>query len=613
MYKKRLFQFSSVNLEIKSLIFALMIGRFKNTLLQFSIWRIKNIPERNFILLLSFLVGAVSGLAAVVLKNAIHYSIIFVEKLIMHGGYYLFFPVVGIVLCYLFVKYVVKDNISHGVTRVLYSISKQNSLLKPHNTWTSMVASTITISMGGSVGAEAPVVLTGSAIGSNLGRFFKLNYRQITLMVGCGAAGAIAGIFKAPLAGMLFTIEVLMIDLTMASLVPLMISSVTATTIAYFLMGDQVLLTFKLDHAFMVENLGYYIILGIFCGFVSVYFTKMTMFIEKFFKRLAKPSSKIILGGILLTLLIFLFPSLWGEGYNTVSTILHGSGGKIFNYSLFSDVSSNSLMFLGLLFFLMIAKVIAMAATNGAGGAGGIFAPSLMMGSVAGFFLVHALNYFFKLGLPESNFSLAGMAGVMAGVMHAPMTGIFLIAEITGGYDLIIPLIVTATISYLTIMIFEPHSIYTKRLAERGELLTHHKDKNILILLDTTKLVETEFVELKEEYSLRDFVKMVPQSKRNIFPVVDDQNKLTGVVVMENIRSIIFNTEMYDTTFVRDFMIVPPDFVEIGESMESVMKKFNKTKVWNLPVVEKGEYRGFLSKSKIFNEYREMLIGFSDE
>jgi len=613
LYKKRLFQFSSVNLEIKSLIFALMIGRFKNTLLQFSIWRIKNIPERNFILLLSFLVGAVSGLAAVVLKNAIHYSIIFVEKLIMHGGYYLFFPVVGIVLCYLFVKYVVKDNISHGVTRVLYSISKQNSLLKPHNTWTSMVASTITISMGGSVGAEAPVVLTGSAIGSNLGRFFKLNYRQITLMVGCGAAGAIAGIFKAPLAGMLFTIEVLMIDLTMASLVPLMISSVTATTIAYFLMGDQVLLTFKLDHAFMVENLGYYIILGIFCGFVSVYFTKMTMFIEKFFKRLAKPSSKIILGGILLTLLIFLFPSLWGEGYNTVSTILHGSGGKIFNYSLFSDVSSNSLMFLGLLFFLMIAKVIAMAATNGAGGAGGIFAPSLMMGSVAGFFLVHALNYFFKLGLPESNFSLAGMAGVMAGVMHAPMTGIFLIAEITGGYDLIIPLIVTATISYLTIMIFEPHSIYTKRLAERGELLTHHKDKNILILLDTTKLVETEFVELKEEYSLRDFVKMVPQSKRNIFPVVDDQNKLTGVVVMENIRSIIFNTEMYDTTFVRDFMIVPPDFVEIGESMESVMKKFNKTKVWNLPVVEKGEYRGFLSKSKIFNEYREMLIGFSDE
>jgi chloride channel protein, CIC family len=590
-----------------------MIGRFKNALLRFSIWRIKNISERNFVLLLSLLVGTVSGLAAVILKNAIHYSIIFVEKLIMYGGYYLVFPVIGIVLCYLFVKYIVKDNISHGVTRVLYSISKQNSLLKPHNTWTSMLASTITISMGGSVGAEAPVVLTGSAIGSNLGRFFKLNYRQITLMVGCGAAGAIAGIFKAPLAGMLFTIEVLMIDLTMASLVPLMIASVTATTITYFLMGDQVLLTFKLDHAFMVENLGYYIILGIFCGFVSVYFTKMTLFIEKLFKRLAKPSSRIIIGGILLTLLIFLFPSLWGEGYNSVSTILHGSGGKIFNYSIFSEVSSKSLMFLGLLFFLMIAKVIAMAATNGAGGTGGIFAPSLMMGSIAGFFLVHALNYFFKLGLPESNFSLAGMAGVMAGVMHAPMTGIFLIAEITGGYDLIIPLIVTATISYLTIMIFEPHSIYTKRLAERGELLTHHKDKNILILLDTSKLVETEFVILKEEYSLRDFVKVVPQSTRNIFPVVDHMNKLTGVVVMENIRSIIFNTEMYDNTFVRDFMIIPPDYVEMGENMESVMKKFNKTKVWNLPVVEKGEYRGFLSKSKIFNEYREMLIGFSDE
>jgi chloride channel protein, CIC family len=590
-----------------------MVEKFQNALRRFNIWRIRNVSERNFLLMLSVLVGLVSGLAAVILKNAIHYSIIFIEKLIMNGGYYLIFPVVGIVLCYLFVKYVVKDNISHGITRVLYSISKQNSLLKPHNTWTSMVASTITISMGGSVGAEAPVVLTGSAIGSNLGRIFKLNYRQITLMVGCGAAGAIAGIFKAPLAGMLFTIEVLMIDLTMASLIPLMISSVTATTITYFLMGNKVLLSFKLDHAFMIENIGYYIILGIFCGIVSVYFTKMTLLIEKFFRRLAKPSTKIILGGILLTFLLYLFPSLWGEGYNSVITILHGAGGKLFQYSIFNDVSSKSTLFLGLLFLLLIAKVFAMAATNGAGGVGGIFAPSLMMGSIAGFLMVHSFNHFFKLGLPESNFSLAGMSGVMAGVMHAPMTAIFLIAEITGGYNLIIPLILTATISYITIMIFEPHSIYTKRLAERGELITHHKDKNILIMLDLQKLIETEFVELEEDYSLRDFVKVVPQSTRNIFPVVDHQNKLTGVVVMENIRSIIFNTEMYDTTFVRDFMIIPPDYVEIGESMESVMKKFNKTKAWNLPVVEKGEYRGFLSKSKIFNEYRDMLIGFSDE
>jgi CIC family chloride channel protein len=591
-----------------------MIEMLQINLRKFNIWRIRNITERNFILILSLIVGIVTGLAAVILKNAIHYSIDMVDWLILNWGVvFVVFPFGGILLCYLFVRYVIKDNISHGITRVLFSISKQNSLLKPHNTWSSMVASTITISCGGSVGAEAPVVLTGSAIGSNLARFFKLNYRQITLMVGCGAAGAIAGIFKAPLAGMLFTIEVLMLDLTMASLVPLMISSVTATTISYFLMGNNVMFSFKIDHPFMLQNIGYYVILGIFCGFVSVYFTRMTLYIENIFKKINKPANKILLGGFVLSVLILLFPSLWGEGYNSINTILYGEGAKLFKYSLFNDVSPNTMLFLGLLLILLFTKVFAMAATNGAGGVGGIFAPSLMMGSIAGFFLVRSLNLTLNLGLPESNFSLAGMAGVMAGIMHAPMTAIFLIAEVTGGYNLIIPLIFTATTSYLTIMIFEPHSIYTKRLAERGELLTHDKDKNVLLLLDLNALIETEFEVLYEDQSLRDFVKIVPRSKRNIFPVIDSNNKLTGVVIMENIRSIIFNTEMYDQTFVRDFMIVPPEYVEIGENMESVMKKFNKTKAWNLPVVEKGEYRGFLSKSKIFSEYRDMLVHFSEE
>jgi CIC family chloride channel protein len=591
-----------------------MSEKVNNLLRRFNIWRTRNIPERNFILILSFIIGIISGLAAVILKNAIHISIELVDKIILNWGVvFIVFPFGGILLCFLFVKYVIKDDISHGITRVLFSISRQNSILKPHNTWSSMVGSTITISCGGSVGAEAPIVLTGSAIGSNLARFFKLNYRQITLMVACGAAGAIAGIFKAPLAGLLFTIEVLMIDLTMASLVPLMISSVTATVISYFLMGNNVMFSFKLDHAFMIENIGFYIILGIFCGLVSAYFTRMTLYIEKLFKKINKPLNRILIGGFILSALILLFPSLWGEGYNSIDTILFGDGVKLFKYSLFNDVSPNSLLFLGLLVALLFTKVIAMAATNGAGGVGGIFAPSLMMGSIAGFFMVRSFNHFFNLGLPESNFSLAGMSGVMAGVMHAPMTAIFLIAEVTGGYDLIIPLIVTATISYITIMLFEPHSIYTKRLAERGELITHHKDKNVLQLLHLDQLIETEFVVVKEGYSLRDFVKVVPQSKRNIFPVVDDDNKLCGVVIMENIRSIIFNTEMYDSTFVSDFMIAPPALVEIGENMESVMRKFNKTKSWNLPVVQNGEYRGFLSKSKIFNEYRDMLIGFSEE
>jgi CIC family chloride channel protein len=590
------------------------MAKKQQLLRRFNIWRVRKISERSFILILSLVVGILSGLAAVLLKNAIHYSIELVDRLNVSGGYYyLAFPIIGIGLSYLFVKYVVKDNISHGVTRVLYAISKRSGKIRPHNTWTSMLGSTITISLGGSVGAEAPVVLTGSAIGSNLARIFKLNYRQIILMIGCGAAGAIAGIFKAPLTGLLFTIEVLMLDLTMASLIPLMISAVSATTIAYFFMGEAVLLSFGPDKIFTVENIGFYIILGVFCGFISVYFTRMTMRIENLFNGLKSPFSKILLGGAVLTLLVFLFPSLWGEGYNSVRTILNGNGDNLFRYSLFKNVSPDGIWFLVLLLCVLAFKVVAMASTNGAGGVGGVFAPSLLMGSVAGFFLAHALNHFFTLSLPESHFSLAGMSGVMAGVMHAPLTAIFLIAEITGGYDLIMPLIVTATISYITIMLFEPHSIYTKRLAQRGELLTHHKDKNVLIMLDMQKLIETEFVVVKEDWSLRDFVKEVPRSKRNIFPVIDNDNILVGIVIMENIRPFIFNTEMYDNTFVREFMESPPAYIEMDENMESVMKKFNKTKAWNLPVVEKGLYKGFLSKSKIFNEYREMLLHFSEE
>ena len=592
-----------------------MVLNVRNIFRRFNIWRVKHIPEKSFVLLLSFVVGAVSGLAAVILKNLIHYSIELLENNFFSKGTYLYlvFPVIGITLTYLFVKYVVKDNIGHGVTRVLYSISRSNSFLKAHNTWTSMIASTVTISFGGSVGAEAPVVLTGSAIGSNLARLFRLNYRQITLMLGCGAAGAIAGIFKAPLAGLLFTLEVLMLDLTMASLIPLMIAAVTATTVAYFLMGDTVLFAFNLDHAFTVENIGYYILLGLFCGFISVYFTRMTLRVENIFKRFKSQSVKIIVGGSVLTLLIFLFPALWGEGYNYINAILHGNGTAVFQNSFLSNVPPNSVWFIFMLLLILFVKVIAMAATNGAGGVGGIFAPSLLVGSFAGYFLVYSLNYFFKLTLPESNFALAGMSGVMAGVMHAPMTAIFLIAEVTGGYDLFLPLIITATISYLTIMIFEPHSIYTKRLAERGELLTHHKDKNVLIMLNTEKLIEKEFIAIKEDFTLRDFVKRVPESKRNIFPVLDNDDRLVGVVLMENVRPVIFNRELYDTTLITDFMIAPPAIVDLNESMESVMKKFNSTKAWNLPVTQNGKYIGFLSKSKIFNEYRDMLIHFSDE
>lgn len=586
-----------------------------NILRRFNIWRIKHVPERTFVLFLSIVVGLVSGLAAVLLKNLIHYSIeLLDDKFMSRGAYlYLIFPVVGIAISYLFVKYIVKDNIGHGVTRVLYSMSKRNSLIKPHNTWTSMIASTITISCGGSVGAEAPVVLTGSAIGSNLARLFKLNYRQITLMVGCGAAGAIAGIFKAPLAGLLFTLEVLMLDLTMASLIPLMISAVTATSVAYFFMGNAVLFTFSLNQTFTLENIGFYIVLGIFCGLISLYFTRTTLKIEEIFSRIKQPGLKIVIGALALTSLIIMFPALWGEGYYYINNILHDGGVSIFQNSLFTNIDQNSLLFLVLIFMVLILKVVAMAATNGAGGVGGIFAPSLLVGSFLGFFTSRTFNHFFTVGLPENNFVLAGMAGVMAGVMHAPMTAIFLIAEITGGYDLFLPLIVTATISFITIRLFEPHSIYTTRLAKRGELITHHKDKNVLIMLDLEKLIEKEFIPLKEDFTLRDFVKKVPESKRNIFPVLSDDDNLIGILLMESVRPIIFNRDLYDTSYVREFMINPPAIVDIHENMESVMKKFNQTKAWNLPVTNNGKYVGFLSKSKIFNEYREMLIHFSDD
>lgn len=588
---------------------------FNQLLRRLVLWRQRRIPEKRFIIFLSFIVGIVSGLAAVTLKNAIHISIEILEKQFQHGNgyYFLVMPFIGIVLTYLFVKYIIKDDISHGVTRVLYAISKRNSFLKVHNTWSSMVASTLTISFGGSVGAEAPVVLTGASIGSNLARFFKLNYRSITLMLGCGAAGAIAGIFKAPLAGMLFVLEVLMLDLTMASMIPLLISAMTATFIAYFLMGDSVLLSFELSREFTVENVGYYIILGVFCGFIALYFTRMSFRMEGFFKRFTKPTMRILSGALILTSLVIVFPILWGEGYNTVGHILNGEGGTLFQHTFWNVVDPNSFWYLLILAAVLFAKVVAMASTNGSGGVGGIFAPSLLMGSISGYFVVHALNLFFSLGLPESNFALAGMAGVMAAVMHAPMMAIFLIAEITGGYDLILPLILTSTIAYMTIILFEPHSLYTKRLAQRGELMTHHKDKNVLMQLDLKTLVETEFVSIREDNTLRDFVKAVTQTKRNIFPVLDSKGNLVGVVLIENIRNIVFNTELYDTTMVSDFMIAPPAIVDWNDSMEEVMRKFNTSKAWNLPVTQNGEYKGFLSKSKIFNEYREMLLHFSEE
>ncbi|MCA1756505.1 MAG: chloride channel protein [Bacteroidales bacterium] len=589
---------------------------FSRLIRRFTRWRIINIDQRRFIYIMAFVVGLLSALAAVILKNTIHYIEMFVIRL-SEGGVtkllYFAWPLAGILLTVIFVKYFVRDKISHGVSRILYAISKKNSRIKPHNTWSSIIASTFTIGFGGSVGAEAPIVLTGAAIGSNLGRIMRMNYRQITLLVGCGAAGAVAGIFKAPIAGIIFTLEILMLDLTIASIVPLLIASVTAATLSYFLMGKDVLFSFTLSEYFSLGNIPWYILLGVVSGFLSLYFTRSSMVIEGLYDRIKDPWVKLLSGGIVLGFLIWVMPPLYGEGYETIRLILDGDTGLLLENTLFESLSDNFLFIMVFLAALSLFKSVATSSTNGAGGVGGVFAPSLFIGGVNGYFVARLLNNSFSLDLPESNFALVGMAGTMAGIMHAPLTAIFLIAEITGGYGLLIPLIITSTVSFITIFRFERHSIYHKQLARRGELITHNKDRAVLALLDWTREIETDLTAVRSTDTLGELVKTVASSKRNIFPVVDADGILEGVVLLDNIREIMFNTRMYEDTFVSDLMIMPPSYIDKSEKVDAVMETFKKTGAWNLPVLDGGRYVGFLSKSRIFSTYRELLMEVSEE
>jgi chloride channel protein, CIC family len=580
------------------------------------LWRIARIPERQFLYLLSFIVGIVSGLAALTLKNLIHFVS---EKLTnwieVDAISYLFlvYPLVGILLAVLFVRFIIKDDISHGVSKILYSISRQSSRIKPHNTWSSMVASSLTIGLGGSVGAEAPIVFTGASIGSNLARIFKLNYKYITLMVGCGAAGAIAGIFNAPIAGIVFTLEVLMLDLTMAFLIPLLISAVTATMLTYFFMGEDVLLRFMQIHPFSLETVWFYILLGIFTGLTAIWFTRMTMFLEAKFKRIKGWGIRLLTGGLVIGLLVFIFPPLWGEGYREIALIFNGKGADLLNNSLFFSWKGNEYMMLIFLAGILIFKVIAMVATTGSGGVGGIFAPTLFMGAVAGYFFALLISVLISVELPADNFALAGMAGMMAAVMHAPLTAIFLTAEITRGYDLFIPLIITATAAYVTIMPFEPYSVYTKRLAQAGDLLTHNKDKTALRMMNVRKLIETDFEVLQPNATLRDLVKAVSVSHRNLYPVVDNNDNLLGMVKLADVRTLIFEHELYDKVFVKDLMYMPEYFISPDDSMETVVEKFETSGRYNLAVIEEGKYLGFISRAVAFSKYRKTVQDFSHE
>ena len=580
-------------------------------------WRELHIKQRQFILILSFFVGIFSSIAAFLLKTAIH----LIQTLLTENfsrtnvNYlYLIFPVVGIFLASLFVRYIVKDNISHGVTRILYALSQRKSILKLHNVWSSLVGSSITIGFGGSVGAEAPIVLTGSAIGSNLGRFFKMDQKTLMLLVGCGAAGAIGGIFKAPIAGLVFTLEVLMLDMTLTAIVPLLISSVTATSLSYFFSGSSFTFEFGKYEPFAISRIPYLILLGIVCGLVSLYFTRGMNKIEGFFRKYQNPYTKLVIGGSMLSLLIFIFPPLYGEGYETIVKLLNGHSASVLDQSFFLGLGNSPWVIIAYLALIVIFKIFASAATTASGGVGGIFAPSLFVGCLTGFVVAKVLNIF-GFHIPIENFALAGMSGLMSGVMHAPLTGIFLIAELTGGYNLFMTLMIVSTVSYLTIILFEPHSLYAMRLAQKGELLTHHKDKAILTMLHMHNFIETDFMELYPDMTLGQLVKAISQSKRNIFPVLNPATRvIIGIVLVDEVRNIMFRPDLYERFKVSKLMTSIPATLNVKMPMEQVMDVFEDTGSWYLPVVDDNKvYLGFCSKSKIFNSYRHVLVHFSDE
>ena len=578
---------------------------------------VKQLLERKKIYWLSFIVGIVSGAAALVLKNLIHFiggTLVGHFKEAHENYLFLAFPLIGIIITVLILRYLIKDDISHGVAKILYAISRKKGKIKFHNTFSSMITSSFTIGFGGSVGAEAPVVLTGASIGSNLARFFKLEQADVMLMIGCGATGAIAGIFKAPIAGIVFTLEVLMLDLTMASLMPLLISGITAAVIAFFLMGDAVLFEFSVMNDFKVENIPFYILLGVFSGLVSLYFTWVAMYSEGIIKKIKAPLQRLLVGGAVLGLLIFIFPPLWGEGYMSINKVFNGMGTDLLDNSFFYNMKSKPWFIMVFLFMLILFKVFAMSMTTSSGGIGGIFAPTLFVGAIGGYFLALMLNELFGLDLPTDNFALAGMGALLAGVMHAPLLGIFLTAEITGGYELFFPLIIASTVSYLTIMRFEPHSIYTKRLAQKGELVTHHKDKAVLHFMNVSELIETDFKVLSPDATLGDLVQAISRSKRDLFPIVHEDGTIAGMIKINDIRDIMFKQERYETTFLKDLMYMPQHYISPDDSMHVVAEKFESSGRYNLAVIdEAGKYIGFISRANVFSIYRKNVRHFSQD
>ncbi len=592
-----------------------MFTRAKPGFQKFLLWKTNNLTQHQFILILSALIGFTSGLGAVLIKNLTHFIQELLEgKLIanVHHAFYFIFPVIGLALTYAILKYGLKKKIGHGIPSTLYAISKRKGIMKPFQMYTSLITAPITVGFGGSVGLEGPTVATGASLGSNIARIFQMNQTHRTLLIGCAAAGAMSSIFKAPIAAIIFAIEVFSLDLTLVSMLPLLIASVSAILTSYFFFGSDIILPFQLKDKFLISEVPFYIILGILAAVCSMYFTSVYFKINELFKKIGSPVRRLLIGGIGLGILVYMIPPLYGEGYNVINNLLTENYLKALGTNLFNAYLDNIWVVIVLLAGLVIFKIVATSLTFGAGGVGGIFAPVLFMGSAMGHGFALMVNNLgiLKNPISVSSFTLVGMAGLMAGVLHAPLTAIFLIAELTGGYGLFVPLMITATISYMITNQFQPHSVYTMELAMKGELLTHDKDKAVLTLMNIRRLVETNFIKLQMDMTLGDVVhKGVTKSSRNLYPVLDNKSRFVGIILLDDIRPIMFDRDLYDKVTVQELMQRAPEIIDIKKDhMQDIMRKFQESEAWNLPVIENDTYIGFVSKSKLLTAYRQKLI-----
>lgn len=592
--------------------------RFRALFKKFLIWRIRHISQRQFLYLLSILVGFTSGVGAVIMKNLTHFFQHLLEGNLVqyyHQAFYFVFPIIGLTLVYFIIRKVIRNKVSHGIPSTLFAISKKKGIMARYQMYGSLLTAPITVGFGGSVGLEGPTVATGSAISSNLARFFHMNQSERNLLIGCAAAGAMSSIFKAPIAAIVFAIEVFGLDLTIGSMVPLLLASISAIITSYFFFGSDVLLPFDIKNQFVIGDIPFYLLLGLISGLVSIYFAEVYSRIQKLFDTMGSPVKRLLIGGSLLGILLYLIPPLYGEGFDVINNLINGKPEAVLQNNLLHLNTASVWSIIVLLSGLVLFKIIASALTFGAGGVGGIFAPTLFMGSILGYTVSKIINQLgiLRSGVSESHFTLVGMAGLMAGVLHAPLTAIFLIAELTGGYDLIIPLMITATISFALTKYVHPHSVYNMELGRKGELVAHNKDQAVLTLMEMDSVIENNFIAVHRDMSLGEMINhAIIKSNRNIFPVTDKAGKLEGIVLLDDIREFMFDISRYNTTSVSDFMRGAPASIQYGtDSMQQVMQKFQDSAAWNLPVLKDGKYIGFISKSKLLTAYRRKLINFT--